>query len=471
MEPRAAVRWSFLTQIAQFVLYFVVSVTLSRILLPSDFGTFAIINIFIGFIGTIKDFGIGSFLINRQELTMQMKNSVFLINLIIITILCSIIIGSSPFIAHFYNDDRLKIFIPLCTISLFVDGLTTIPDSILQKNLDFNHLFVIRTTAQVAGGGLAVYLALHQWGVYSLIFQSICISTISFILLYIYYPFVPTFRIHHETLRHIFSFCTPVFFDSIVQFWTRNIDNLLVGKIFGPAPLGIYNRAYTLMQLPTANLSSVITRVLFPYLSRIQEDLVTAAAVYVKTIRNIAFVSFPAMALLFIESGDLIYILYGNKWQGVAPLLRIFSIAGAMESILYPTGSLFLALGKTGRMFRINSLVRIAIILFIVAGSFYSVTAIAFCYLIAAFITAPFVMNACCRLLHLSMTTIIRNISPALFVTVFAALVAFGCRYFLWEHIASAVLRFIATVAIFGLVYLSLSFKFQKQTIQSFLKR
>lgn len=470
MKPQNAIKWSFGTQITQFTIYFIVNVTLSRILAPSDFGTYAIINIFIGFLSTIRDFGVGSFLINQQELTREKKNTVFFINLVIVSFLCILLIGSSGLIADFYQDERLKIFLSLCALSLFIDGLAVIPDSILHKSMSFHHLFVSRSVSQITGGTIAIVLALRGWGIYSLVFQSIGTSLLSFSLLYYFYPFIPSFQIDKNILKRIFSFSGPVFLDSVVQYWTRNIDNLLVGKVFGPTTLGIYNRAYTLMQLPTSNLSSVVSRVLFPYLSKNQYDRSSVTSIYLKTIKSIAMVAFPVMGLLYLCSEDIIMIFYGEKWMDVVPILKIFAIAGAIESILYPTGSLFLAYGKTSKMLRINSVVRGIIILFIVFGTFYSVKFIAICYLIATLITMPIVLQACCSLLGIRLTHVFRELLPVVLITFTSTAVAMAFVSLVLPENMFFIVRVALISAIFGLTYISLIFKFSKNSFIALFK-
>ncbi len=470
MRPKTAVKWSFLTQITQFTLYFIVNITLSRILTPSDFGTFAIVSIFIGFISTIKDFGIGSFLINKQELTNEIKNTVFLINLIVIVILCGSLLISSSFIADFYHDERLKILVLLCSISLFIDGMAIIPSSMLQKNMSFHHLFIVRAASQIVGGIVAISSALNHWGVYSLIFQSIFISLVSFLLLFYYYPFLPSMRMNKTLLRSIFSFSGPVFFDNVVQFWTRNIDNLLIGKIFGAGPLGIYNRAYTLMQLPTSNLSSVVSRVLFPYLSKNQNDIAAASLFYIKALKSIAHISFPLMAMILICSGDIIFFLYGEKWMGVVPILRVFSIAGAVESVLSPMGSLFMALGKTSKMFRISTVIRLITISFIVLGSFYSIKIIAVFYVIATLVTAPIIIKECCSLLELKMSDVVMTLLPVLIITIVSGISAFVFVKFILPAEMSSFLKLAFTSLFFSLIYVLLSFKYSKNSFIALFK-
>lgn len=463
-------RWSFLAQITQFTLYFIVNVTLSRILTPSDFGTFAIVNIFIGFISTIKDFGIGSFLINKQQLTADIKNTVFLINFIVILILCGSLLASSPFIADFYNDGRLRIFVPLCSIALFIDGMAIIPDSMLQKNMNFHHLFVIRAASQIVGGFVAISLALNQWGVYSLVFQSISISLVSFLLLFYHYPFFPKMRMNKTLLRGIFSFSGPVFLDSVVQFWTRNIDNFLIGKIFGAGPLGIYNRAYTLMQLPTSNLSSVVSRVLFPHLSKNQNDIPAAALFYMKTVKSIALVSFPLMALLLICSQDIIFFLYGEKWMAVVPILKVFAIVGTIESILSPMGALFMALGRTRKMFRISTAIRLITIAFILFGVFYSIKAIAICYLVATLITAPIIIKACSNLLEIKMNDVLVTLLPVFIITVVTGVSAFVFMEFILPGDLSSFLKLAFTTLLFSLIYVLLSLKYSRNSFIALFK-
>lgn len=124
-------------------------------------------------------------------------------------------------------------------------------------------------------------------------------------------------------MSDVLKFSLPLFADKSVNYWMRNVDNLLVGKFLGKSELAFYSKAYSLMLLPVRQLSGTITKVLFPSFSLIQDDPDRIGRVYLKISRVIAFAAFPVMLLLAFKADTFILIVYGDQWERVIPILGI----------------------------------------------------------------------------------------------------------------------------------------------------
>lgn len=392
MKVSNALKWSFIGQITYILLYFLFNVLLSRILPPQDFGVFAIINTFIIFFSLIKDFGLGNYLIVQKEVTKEICNSIFYFNFLFTAVLFLLIYLASPVIAEFYNDDRLTILIRISGLTFIIDAFATVPSAMLTRNMNFFGLFIVKTVSVSVAGVAALIFANNGWGIHSLVFQTILLSIVSCVILFFFYPFKPGFTLKFREWGGIVKFSLPLFLNQFFQYFSRNSDNLIIGRVFGSYALGIYNRAYTLMQMPMQNISSVVAGVLLPVLAKSSDDPERKSLVYKRAILGIAFATFPIMAFVFVFAKEIILFLYGSSWVEVADLLMIFSVVGMLETIISPIGTLLLSGGKTTKLLKFSTLIRLFIVAMIVAGSFFSVKGVAVCYLIATVLIFPYTL-------------------------------------------------------------------------------
>jgi PST family polysaccharide transporter len=149
----------------------------------------------------------------------------------------------------------------------------------------------------------------------------------------------------------------------------------------GPAQLGIYGRAYATMMLPIREISSVLGKVLFPALSRISADKPQVKQLYLRWLAIISFLAFPMMAFFFAAADTLILTLYGPAWAGVVPVLRIFCVVGAFQSLGTTVGWIYQSQGRTDLMFRWGLGAGGLMIASIVVGVWLgSIEAVALCY-------------------------------------------------------------------------------------------
>jgi PST family polysaccharide transporter len=139
---------------------------------------------------------------------------------------------------------------------------------------------------------------------------------------------------------------------TILNYWARSLDNLLIGLWLGEHELGLYMRAYALMLLPISQLTGVLSNSMLPALSQLQDDVASARQTYLDVAALVAFVAFPLMLGLSAVASPFMIALYGPQWAGAAPMLLLLAPAGALQAIMNPAGWIYISKGRTDLMFR-----------------------------------------------------------------------------------------------------------------------
>jgi len=346
--------WTASGQFFNHLLTFILGIILARILTPNDFGLLGMITVFTGFAETVKDFGISSALIHKKELKENELSSTFWLSLGI-GIVLAIVFGllSKP-IAVFYGNDILRYITFFIALNFIFSSASIAQQSLLQKKLDFKGLVYITFFSELIASSLAIILAWYGWGVWSLVHRILCKTILSGLLYWIRSAWYPAFHFSFSDLRDIFSFSIPLFGTRAMNYWVRNLDDLLIGRLIGASALGNYTRAYSLMRFPLIQITKVMDQVYFPVLSQPSVQVSTVKSIFFKTNRLSAFIFLPVMAGLSILAPDFIWVLLGEKWLDVIPLLRILALAGLLQSIVVVIGGIFMITGETKVQFRLG---------------------------------------------------------------------------------------------------------------------
>ena len=205
-----------------------------------------------------------------------------------------------------------------------------------------------------------------------------------------------------KALKGLWGFSGHMFGFYFINYWARNADNLIVGKFFGSAALGLYNRAYALMLLPLLQVNSVINQIMLPALSGIQEDKQRVGRIFLRAIGIISLLSSPLMLGMCVVAKPFILTVYGAKWSGVIPILQILALVGLLQSLVSSSGLLLQSQGRSDLLFYWWSLFyTLFIVSFLVGAALGSVLAVARCYAIANLIYAYPALFICGRVVNL----------------------------------------------------------------------
>lgn len=385
-EVISGIKWSGFARGSQQVLQVFISVILARLLMPEDFGVLAMAMVFTGLIAVFNDFGIGSAIIQKQDLTDDDLSSIFWFNVCIGLLVTLFTIAISPFIASFYQKDVLKPLISLMALGFFFSAFSTVHQSLLIKEMNLKKIAIFEIISTAVGGIIAISLAFRGYGVWSLAWQGLSATIIMVSLFWITSKWRPKFRFYTKSIRSIMGFSLNLLGFSTVNYFSRNVDYLLIGKFLGAESLGYYTLAYRLMLYPLQNISRVISKVLFPALSRIQKDDKRFQNAYLRSTKFIAFVSFPIMFGLFAVADEFILTLFGQKWEPAIFLIKVLCFVGMVQSIGATVGQIYLAKGRTNLMFKWGLLSTALIVLSVSIGLFWGLKGVVVAYALIAFI-------------------------------------------------------------------------------------
>lgn len=375
----------------------IVNAILARILSPEDYGIVAVITVFSTFFTTFSDMGFGSAVIQNKDLSDKDVDNIFSFTVYVSFILMLIFAICSIPISLFYED---SIYIPLgilLSVSLLFNALNMIPNGILNRDKKFISIAFRTVIVYVGAAIITIILAFCGLRYYALVIQSILTSFFTF--LWNYATTKPKFSIKFEmcSIKKVLNYSGYQFAFNIVNYFSRNLDNLLTGKYMGNTELGYYNKAYTLMLYPVNNLTGVISPVLHPILSDYQKQIDIIYKKYMKIVRLLAIVGLYVAPVCFLAAEEIISILYGPNWRQSVICFQLLSIAIVPQMINSSAGSIFQAIGNTKLLFInscINTGITVSAILFgIFVGK--SIEFLSFCVAIAYlchFITAFFML-------------------------------------------------------------------------------
>lgn len=305
------VGWSAIGRGVNLLGQLITSIVLIRLLLPEDYGLLAMALVFTGFATLFTEFGFSKALVQRQQLEPAHTTSTFWANLVAGLLLAVAFYAVAPGLAIFYETPALKPVARWISLTFLLGSFGIVPRALLEREMAFKTITKVEITAVLVAGGVAVTLALLGGGVWSLVAQLLCHQALQSILFWTYTSWRPGFSFSWPALRDLMHYGANLTGFNIINYWARQADDLLIGKVMGLASLGIYNRAYTLMLLPLTQVTSLLSRVMFPALSRIQHDKGKVRWAYLRMIQLVAFITFPMMIGLFVVAEPFVATLLG----------------------------------------------------------------------------------------------------------------------------------------------------------------
>jgi O-antigen/teichoic acid export membrane protein len=201
------------------------------------------------------------------------------------------------------------------------------------------------------GISVGITLAWFGFGYWSLVGVLFTTSVMNCVLVWTICGWRPGPFRRRVGARGMLAFGGNVTAFNVLNYFGRNFDNILIGRVLGSAPLGIYSKAYGLLTLPIAQINIPMASVMLPGLSRLQNDPSEYARLYVSAVRAIALMTIPIVVFSFFFSRDIVLVLLGRKWLPVAPIFQLLAPAALFEAISFAPGWLCQSLGRTRRQF------------------------------------------------------------------------------------------------------------------------
>lgn len=349
-----------------------ITAILARHVSPAAFGTMAVATVIMAFLDIFSDLGIGAAIIQFKDLTKKQINSLFMVGCLAGLLLSVGLFFLSTPLAVYYNDVQL---IPICrwlSLTLLFYALNIVPNGLMLKNKRFKVVSIRTLSFQIISGSIAIWGALQGWGIYALLVSPIITSFGVLCVNFYNYPQKIILDIDLDAVRRVWKYSSFQFLFNVTNYFSRNLDKLIIGKYLSMSDLGYYDKSYRLMQLPLQNITFVITPVLHPILSSLQDNKDELANKNTKLTTLLSQISFPLGIILYFCGGNIIEIIFGPAWKPAIPIFKILAMSVPLQVILSTSGSIFLASGKSNHLFYMGIInTSITVIGFIVAAIYY----------------------------------------------------------------------------------------------------
>lgn len=380
----SGLKWTTLSQVSRIGTQLLSVLILARLLPPADYGLIAMATTVTGFAGLFRDFGTAAALIQKDDPSPRLLDSVFWLN-VAFGVLLALLLGLlAPLIAYGFAEPKLKEVLWGLLLTFPIASLAAVHQALLEKSSCFRPLAIIETVTAFIGFVGAVCAAWAGWGVYSLVLQTLLVVFLTTVCLWFASQWRPAFRWETNEIKSVMNFSRNLVGFNMVNYFIRNADNMLIGRFLGASELGIYAMAYRLMLWPLQNISSVVGRVLFPTFCRLQGDQNRIAGAYVQVTATIMLISAPLMFGFFILRVPFIAVVLGEHWKPMTDILVWLVPLGLLQSIGTSVGSLYLATGRTDVMFKWGVGAGLLVIPAFVIGLQWGITGVAASYAIAS---------------------------------------------------------------------------------------
>lgn len=462
------IKWVAFSKVIQIALQLISLTVLSRLLDPSEYGLMAMATVVTNFTLIVRDLGTAAAIIQRKELDQTVKSTVFWLNMIMGISIAIIIMGSSPLIAHLFNETALVPVLLCLAVSFPLASLGTVQQALLERESYFQKVAIIEITSSALALMVALSMAYKGFGVYSLVGQTITTCTLSTLLLWRSAHWRPSLIFAKNQLRQLLGFSGNLTAFNLINYFSRNSDAMIIGYYFSAAVLGAYTLSYRVMLFPMQSLTSVVSRSIYPIMSRKQDEPTQIKAMYLRVLSIIASVSAPMMAGLVVLREPFVAITFGEQWGLVSSILLWLAPTGFIQSLVSTTGSVFMANGKTNLLMRLGIFSGLLFVSSFVIGGQYDVQALALLYLIANLINAIPAMSFAMKTVHGSLLEVVQCLfAPLLCSTIMVAALLLVTHYSESMMSGQYPVMFVCHVAIGILVYImSYRLIFAKQIVQ-----
>ena len=396
-EIRSGAAYTFIFRYLGIFIQILTTSILARLLTPNEFGVYVAVFVIIYFFQLLSDSGIAASIIQRENINNSEIFSLFIVSISVGLLLAGFFISIGPLIASFYRNLEYKKIVPLLSISLFFYTAHLVPWAILYREKRFKTIGIITITVQLLPAVLGIILAFNNFGYYSLVYQSIFQSVLKFIIVLFISPIKLGAR-DFSIVRKIFKYSMFKSLADIMNYLTRNLDNILIGRVIGMEALGYYDKAYKLMLLPIGSIAEVVSQVLHPVLAKYQTNISIINNVYLKLTKYFGLIGISLSVYLFFSAKEIIYIIFGSQWFNSVLPFKYMTQMIWIQMILSTSQPIFLSIGRSNYLFITGLIASILIATGICIGTFLfkSIVSVAIMILLAnsiVFILITYIMN------------------------------------------------------------------------------
>lgn len=340
------------TQAVRFMITMASTVVLARLLTPEDYGLIGMVVVVTGFIALFKHMGLSAATIQRAEISPEQVSTLFWINFAVGVALAGATAALAPAVGWFYGRPQLAWVTLAFAVGFVFGGLGVQHEALLRRQMRFSALAAIEISSMVAGLVVAIYAARAGAGYWALVYNQLVFGALYVAGLWVACRWRPGPPVRGAGVRSMLTFGGDITGYGMLNYFARNLDNLLIGRVWGAAQLGLYARAYQLLLLPLDQTTVPLDGVVVPALSRVADSPERYRQAYLRILEKVAMLTMPGVALMIATSDWLVRLVLGPQWAETGRIFALLGVAGLFEPVASTMGWLLISQGRTRHMLR-----------------------------------------------------------------------------------------------------------------------
>lgn len=368
---------------ADFALRLGSLVILARLLLPEHFGLLSMVTAITAIGERFKDLGLMSATIQSPSLNHRQSSTLFWVNATIGAALMIVISALAYPIAYFYHDSRLA-YITIAIASTFLwSGAANQHHALLRRSMRYRTIAILQLTASAGSIAIAVILAVKGLGYWALVAREVTRSALLSAGAWLSFPWIPGLPSNLKEVRRMLRFGVDITAVNVLHLFTQGLDQILIGKVFGPEKLGFYRQGYQLALAPLSQISYPIRVVAESALSRLQDDATRYRNYYHSIVKTVTIGTLPLGLFMTVYAEEIVTVALGQRWLPAAPVFGILGLASCLRPAAETAGAVMVSRGLSRRFLWLGLLSAASFTILVFACLPFGTEGVAFAHLLS----------------------------------------------------------------------------------------
>ncbi len=461
-----SLKWTIITRFSAQSLSWLITLVVIRLLTPADYGLLAIASGIVAVLAFANELGLEAALVQRSNLTPDLPRKIFGFVLWTNFVFFLVLFFVAPLASAFYGQPVLTPIVRVLSITFLLNSFMVVPRAMLSRKMDFRRQGIVNFVSTMGGSLLTLGLAVNGQGVWSLVWGTIFISVIRLIGTLYVANFWCWPQFSFKGMQELVSF--GIIFTSVRAIFTLQMqgDALVIGKVLGKEPTGLYSVAKELAWLPMIKMASIINPIAFSGFSRTQTDQGNIAHYVLRASQMIAMIAFPLCLGISSVANEMVIVILGENWLGVIIPLTVLSPIVALQLLGTALGP---AVSGTGKPI-VDLYQRILTLLFIVLGIFggisHGIEGASLGVAIGYFFGFCFETFLSCRTLNIRLISYYLALLPSFTAAVAMYLIVATCRFVLEKYQFSTIILLILLSCVGAISYLYALWKIDQASVR-----
>ena len=449
---------------------FIVSIILARLLEPSVYGIVALATVFTAILGVFIDSGLGSALVQKKDADDKDFSTVFFFNITMCSVLYIIVFFLAPLIASFYKMPELTPVVRVSSLTLIISGFKNILISVIQRNLKFKKFFFATLGGTIGAAVVGITMAFLGFGVWALIAQSLFNSSVDTIILWITVGWRPKKYFSFARLKALLPFGVRMLGTTLIGTLYLKLRDLIIGKKYSAADLAYYTKGSGWPNLLFVNIGGAVDSVMFPVISRAQDDLLLVRNIMSRTIRINTYVVFPLLVGLALCAEPAVSIILTPKWLPIVEYMRIFCFTSACDAVHNTQINMIRSIGKSKLYLRLDIIKKVIGFSILLIAMTISVKAIAYSLMLTKIIELSINIVIVKKILSYPINEQIKDVSMNVLLCVLMAIPLVLISFFSMPDFVKILVEILVGVSVYLIASKVLKVE-SYQTVKGVLKK